>query len=117
MKELYPEEERKLTEMCKLLFPRNVNEDPPCTNEVIIFNRHGEDYVIRGVDFRDFDETDEELSHVTLGYGRRVHWFEFCIKKLSKKLIDHIDIKELYEVEDTVDYLYKHFKLKYENNR
>lgn len=108
---LSEEQENKLTEMCRVLFTRNINEDPSWKNEVKIFNKHGKDYVLKGVDFMDFDETDPELFHLTLGNDGRIHWFEFCIRILTKKLRIPISREELHNSENLVDYLYEQFKI------
>lgn len=105
-------QEVKLLEMCKYFFPETKNW---MDNYVVIYKQTYEncveEYILKGVDFNEYEESDTELHYITLSNESRIPWFEFCVIHLSKKILNHSEMcDKTSDLKYYVDYLYKKFK-------
>ena len=98
------EQDYKLTEMCKKLFP-----------EILIYTGFG----INGIRLpehvldtpRDLEwSTEWNLKYLVDNNGKDIHWFEFCMTYLAKKIDCDISHNVIYLEKHPVDYLYEEFK-------
>jgi hypothetical protein len=87
--ELTQEHKAKLLEMCKKLFPELINT-------TIELNGY--------INTADSEDTYSDL----------IHWFEFCVRILTPKIlsygIEQLGSECLDNNENPIDYLYKEFK-------
>ena len=107
--ELNEKQKENLLEMCKVLFPEYNDQSLGGTGPISF--HHDNLYPGMLFGFKSNGEDGDSYDHTSLF----IHWFEFCMTHLAKKLLDPNDLMYYqttgyFSYEHPIDYFYVKFK-------